>query len=112
MTHCAFEQSWLPLTQFAFEERSVRVTHCAVEASSIPIAQFGNEQRSTPMPHCGVEAKSLDVGNKPSPPTLAIHMGLLRLYQPVRNSAYHGIKRAFPQRLQIYVCSQFQWRRG
>jgi len=56
--HCAVEQSWLPLTQFAFEKDLVRVTHCAVEASSIPIAQFGNEQRSIPMPQCGVGAKS------------------------------------------------------
>jgi hypothetical protein len=100
MTHCAVEQSWLPLTQSAFEERSVRVTHCAVEASSIPIAQFGNEQRSTPMPHCGVGAKSLEVGNKPSPPAGDIRMGLFRLQQSAPDSAYEGIKRSFPQRLQ------------
>jgi hypothetical protein len=75
MTHCAVEQSWLPLTQFAFEERSVRVTHCGVEASSIPIAQFENEQRSIPMPQCGVGAKSWDVGNKPSSPAGDFRMG-------------------------------------
>jgi len=101
MTHRAVEQSWLPLTQFAFEERSVRVTHCAVEASSIPIAQFGNEQRSIPMPQCAVEAKSCDVGNEPSPPAAFISMGSFRLQQPKPTSAYEGIKRGFPQRLQI-----------
>jgi hypothetical protein len=101
MTHCAVEQSWLPLTQFAFEERSVRVTHCAVEASSIPIAQFGNEQRSTPMTQCGVETKSCDVGNEPSPPAAVISIGSFRRQQPKPTSAYEGIKRGFPQRLQI-----------
>jgi hypothetical protein len=89
MTHCAVEQSWLPLTQFAFEERSVRVTHCAVEASSIPMTQ------------CGVETKSCDVGNEPSPPAAVISMGSFRLQQPKPTSGYEGIKRGFPQRLQI-----------
>jgi hypothetical protein len=35
MTHCAVEQSWLPLTRFAIEQRSVRMTQCADEPSSI-----------------------------------------------------------------------------
>ena len=101
ITHCAIEQSWLPLARFAFEERSVRVTQCVIEASSIPIARFGNEQTSTPMPQCGVGTKSCYMGNEPSPPAAVISMGSFRLQQPKPTSAYEGIKRGFPQRLQI-----------
>jgi len=36
-----------------------------------------------------------------SPRAHDIQMGLFRLHQPVPGSAYEGIKRSFPQRLQI-----------
>jgi len=72
-----------------------------VKRETLDAYQFGNEQRSTPIPQCAVESKSCDAYKKPSPRAGDIRMGSFRLQQPVPGIAYEGIKRSFPQRLQI-----------